>query len=126
VTSWWAAGAVAHDQQHAAPSSSDVTQKSCGAREAAHAVIALACRLHGRKRGFHAAAEVLGRSDRWVHGFHYHDEGATPDTDTVFAALMTMRRGRAAQLREELAAMEAEDIAIDMVARARAVGGICG
>lgn len=126
MTSWSGSDAVAHDQQRAAPSSLNVMQKPCGVREAAHAVIAFACRLHGRKRGFHAAAEALGRSERWVHGFHYNDEGATPDADTVFAALMTMRRGRAAQLREELAAMEAEDIAIDMVARAGAVGGICG
>ena len=103
------------------------TQTLCAeARREAHDVIALASRLHGRKRGFHVAATLLRRSERWVHGFHYHDEGAAPDFNTAHAALMTLRRQRAAQIRAELTAMENDDLAIELVARAGAGGGICG
>lgn len=102
-------------------------QTSCTeARREAHEAIAMACRIHGRKRGFHLAAAALRRSERWVHEFHYHDAGAAPDSHTSHAALMTVRRQRAAQLRDELNAMEADDIAIDLVARAGTGGGICG
>jgi hypothetical protein len=105
----------------------DAMQTSCtDARREAHEAIALACRIAGRKRGFHLAAAALRRSERWVHEFHYHDAGAAPDWHTAHAALMTVRRQRAAQLRDELDTMEADDIAIDMVARARAAGGVCG
>jgi hypothetical protein len=84
----------------------------------------MAVRMLGRKRGFAAAAAALQRSERWVHGFHYHDEGAAPPS--AHAALMTMRRARAAQLRAELHTLEAQDIASEMVARARASSGVCG
>jgi hypothetical protein len=102
------------------------TQSCCDARRIAHDVVALASTIHGRKRGFHVAAELLHRSDRWVHGLHYHDEGAAPDWHDAHTALMTLRRQRAAQLRAELNAMENDDLADDMVARACASGWICG
>lgn len=102
------------------------SQKDCSARRDTHAVVTLACSLHGRKRGFHVAATLLRRSERWVHGFRYHDQGALPAPEAVHAALMTLRRQRAAQLRAELNAMEADDFADEMVARAGAGSGICG
>ena len=105
----------------------DATQTLCAdARREAHETISLACRIAGRKRGFHLAATALRRSERWVHEFHYHDAGAAPDWHTAHAALMTVRRQRAAQLRAELTAMENDDLAIELVARAGAGGGICG
>ena len=107
---------------HAPVDAADATQNLCEARE----VIALAVRIHGRKRGFHVAATLLRRSERWVHGMHYHSEGAPPGYATAHAALMTLRRQRAALLRAELFNIEAHDIADDLVARAGAAGGICG
>ena len=114
------------DRDHAPQDATSATQQACEARADAHEAIALAVRIHGRKRGFHAAATLLRRSERWVHGFHYHDEGAAPGWNTAHAALLTLRRQRAAQLRAELATMESNDIADEMVARARASGGLCG
>lgn len=112
---------------HNAPDAPEVsTQTRCASLADAHAAIDLAVKLHGRKRGFHVAAALLRRSERWVHGLHYHSEGAPPDFATAHAALMTLRRQRAASIRAELTDMEAHEIADDLVARARASGGICG
>lgn len=109
--------------QHNAPGAPEVsTQNTCEA----HALIALAVKIHGRKRGFAVAAALLNRSERWVHGFHYAHEGAAPEWNAAHAALMTLRRQRAALLRAELTDMENHDLADDLVARARASGGICG
>lgn len=116
-----------HGGQHGERRAASATQTSCDtARRFAHETINLACRLFGRKRGFAAAATALGRSERWVHGFHYHDEGAAPDEDTAMAALMSMRRQRARQLRAELDQLEHDDLAEQMVSRACAGGSICG
>ena len=115
-----------HAAEHADERAGGAMQTRCAARDEAHKAIALACRIYGRKRGFHAAAEALQRSDRWVHGFHYHDQGAAPDDDTTHTALMAMRRTRAAQLRAELAEMEVNEFADELVARARSGGGTCG
>ena len=93
-----------------------------GLREAREA-IALACRIHGRKRGLAIAAQMLGHSERWASAAHYGEAVGHIDPDTAHAALMTLRRHRAAQLRDELATMEADHSAIDMVARARANSG---
>ncbi len=118
---------VPHGRQHAEGATTSATQTSCDtARRVAHEVITLAVRLHGRKRGFAAAAVALRRSERWVHGFHYHDEGAAPVEDEAMAALMSMRRQRAQQLRAELNQLEHDDLADQMVARACASGGVCG
>lgn len=115
-----------HGRQHADDATTGATQTSCDtSRCMAHEVIALAIRLHGRKRSFAAAGVALRRSERWVHGFHYHDEGAAPPEDEAMAALMSMRRLRAQQLRAELNQLE-HDLAEQMVERACAGGGVCG
>jgi hypothetical protein len=112
---------------HNAPTPAEVsTQERCASLDDAHAAIDLAVRIHGRKRGFHVAAALLRRSERWVHGLHYHSEGAAPDFATAHAALMTLRRQRAASIRAELTDMENHDLADDLVARARAADGLCG
>ncbi len=73
------------------------------AREA----VALAVRLHGHKRGWHLAATALGVSARTARAIDAGEtSGATIAADRAFAARMTFRRQRAAQLREELAQLE--------------------
>lgn len=75
------------------------------AREA----VALACRIHGRARGWHIAAQRLGISERTARGLSYGEAtGASIDPDTAHAARMAFRRERAAALRAELAQLEAE------------------
>lgn len=69
----------------------------------------MAVRLHGRQRGWHLAATALGVSDRTARAIQAGETtGATIAAERAFAALMTFRRARAAQLRAELAALETE------------------
>lgn len=75
------------------------------AREA----VALACRIHGRARGWHLAAQRLGISERTARGLTYGEAtGATIHPDTAHAARMAFRRERAAIIRAELEQLEAE------------------
>ena len=104
---------------------SDATETPSGLAEAREA-IALACRIHGRKRGLHIAAGLLRHSERWASALHYGEPVGAIDYHTAHAALMSVRRQRAAQLRAELTAMENDDLAIDLVARAGAECRICG
>jgi len=63
-------------------------------------VIAEAVRLHGRARGWHIAARLLGVSERTVRGITYGEtSGATIPTETAMHARATLRRQRAAELR---------------------------
>jgi hypothetical protein len=72
--------------------------------------IALAVRLHGRQRGWHLAAQKLGVAPDTARKINAGvTSGATINAETAFAARMAFRRERAAQLRAELAALEAHD-----------------
>lgn len=71
------------------------------AREA----IALACRTHGRKRGWHVVARMLGVPERRVESIVY-GEPARVDPITAQAARNALARQRAAQIRAELAELE--------------------
>lgn len=78
-------------------------RSSHDAREA----IALACRLHGAKRGWHMAAEALRISERTARGLSYGEtSGATICPHLAFDFRIRMRRARVAQLRAELRALE--------------------
>lgn len=68
-------------------------------------VIALACRTHGRKRGWHIAAELLGVPERRIESILY-GEPARVDPIRVEHARLTLSRTRAAQIRAELAQLE--------------------
>lgn len=93
----------------------------CANRDA-RAAVALACRIHGKQRGWHLAAEALGISDRTARAIERGDTtGATIPPDRAHAALMGFRRQRAAMIREELAALEGEDL--DMHGRAMRLAG---
>lgn len=73
----------------------------------ATAVIEEAVRLHGRARGWHLAAQLLGVTERTIRGIVYGEtSGASIPTLTALEARATLRRQRAAQLRAELAALE--------------------
>lgn len=73
------------------------------AREA----VALACRLYGRARGWHLAAQRLGITERTARGIAYGETtGATINPDTAYAARMAFRRARAEQIRAELRELE--------------------
>lgn len=75
------------------------------AREA----VALACRLYGRARGWHMAAQRLGVSERTARGLTYGEAtGATIPPDTALTARMAFRRERAAALKAELSQLENE------------------
>lgn len=75
------------------------------AREA----VALACRIHGRARGWHLAAMRLGISERTARALTYGEAtGATIHPDTAARARMEFRRARAAAIRAELTQLEAE------------------
>lgn len=71
----------------------------------AREVIALSCRIHGRKRGWHAAAELLGVPERRIESILY-GEPARVDPIRVEQARLSLSRTRAAQLRAELAQLE--------------------
>ena len=69
--------------------------------------VALACRLHGTKRGEVVAAELLGITERTARAIRYGEtNGASIDPDVAFSARMTLRRARAEQLRAELRELE--------------------
>lgn len=72
---------------------------------AARDVIALACRVHGRKRGWHHAAALLGVSERRIESIVY-GEPARVDPIRAEAARAALVRSRAEQLRAELAQIE--------------------
>jgi hypothetical protein len=70
-------------------------------------VVAFAITAFGRKPGIARAAEALGIAERTARGIAYGEAtGATVPAHLVDAALHTLRRARAAQLRAELAALE--------------------
>lgn len=76
---------------------------SIDAREA----VALACRLHGKQRGWAIAAQLLGVTERTARGLAYGETtGTSIDPDIAFNARMTLRRARAEQLRAELRDLE--------------------
>lgn len=68
-------------------------------------VITLACRIHGRKRGWHVASELLAVPERRIEAIAY-GEPARVDPDRVISAHITLTRTRAAQLRAELDALD--------------------
>lgn len=69
--------------------------------------IDLACRLYGRKRGWSAAARLLGITERTVRAITYGEtNGASIDPDIAFNARMALRRARAEQIRAELRELE--------------------
>lgn len=73
----------------------------------ATAVINDAVKFHGRARGWHIAAQLLGVTERTVRGIVYGEtSGASIPTLTALEARATLRRQRAAQLRAELRALE--------------------
>jgi hypothetical protein len=89
---------------------SEMEQQS---RHDAREGVALACRLHGQKRGWHMAATALGISDRTARGLSYGEtSGATICPHLAFDFRIRMRRARAAQLRAELRALENLDESI--------------
>jgi hypothetical protein len=69
-------------------------------------VIAMACRLYGRKRGWCQAARLLGVTERWVKAAAYGEPIAPPGAVIVESARIELARARAAQLRAELAQIE--------------------
>ncbi len=80
---------------------------SKAANHDAREAVALACRLYGRQRGWHVAANLLGISDRTARAIQDGtSSGATIPPATAMHARATLRRERAAQLRAELAALE--------------------
>jgi hypothetical protein len=82
--------------------------ENLSARDAREA-IALACRIHGRARGWHIAAQRLGISERTARAITYGEaSGATIPAETAAAARMAFRRARAAAIRAELEQLEAE------------------
>ncbi len=69
--------------------------------------IALACRLYGRKAGWHRAAQVLGIASRTARGIEYGEAtGAAICPQRALKARLHFSRLRAAQLRAELAQLE--------------------
>jgi cyanate lyase len=78
------------------------TERSA-ARHAREA-IALAVRTHGRKRGWHVAAQMLGVSERVVRAIQY-GEAARPDEAAAMRARLTLAERRLAQLNIEAAEM---------------------
>lgn len=87
-------------------------------------VIEEAARLHGRARGWHLAAELLGVSDRTVRAIAYGEtSGASIPTQIALQARATLRRQRAAQLRAELRQLE-DDLADDAADQAGAHVGL--
>ncbi len=66
------------------------------AREA----VTIACRAHGRKRGWHLAAALLGVSERVVKAIAY-GEPARPDAVAAAKARLAMAEQRLAQLDAE-------------------------
>lgn len=70
-------------------------------------VVAFAVRVFGRKAGYGLAADALGIAERTARGIAYGEaKGASVPEERIHAALSTLRRARAAQLRAELAALE--------------------
>lgn len=73
----------------------------CPALRSAREAIALACRSHGRKRGWHVAASLLGVPERRVEAIVY-GEPARIDPIRAEQARIELARQRAAQIRAEL------------------------
>ena len=94
--------------------------RSCDAT----AVIEDAVRFHGRARGWHIAAQLLGVSERTIRGIVYGEtSGATIPTLTALEARAELRRQRAAQVRAELRELE-NAIADDAAVQAGALVGL--
>ena len=71
------------------------------------AAIALACRLYGRKAGWHLAAQRLGIAARTARGIEYGEaSGAAVCPRRALEARVHFTRLRSAQLRAELAQLE--------------------
>ncbi len=66
----------------------------------AREVVALACSIGGRKRGWHLAASLLGVSERVVKAIAY-GEAARPDARAVAMARLTLAEQRLAQIEAE-------------------------
>lgn len=69
-------------------------------------VIDLACRMHGKKRGFHLAATLLGISERVVKAIVYGERDSQVCPIAARKARNTLARQRREQLRAELAQLE--------------------
>lgn len=78
---------------------------ACPALRHAREAIALACRSHGRKRGWHVAASLLGVPERRVEAIAY-GEPARIDPIRAEQARIELARQRAAQIRAELLDLE--------------------
>jgi hypothetical protein len=89
------------------------------AREA----IAIACRTHGRKRGWHLVATLLGVPERRVESIAY-GEPARVDPIAARTARNTLAKQRIAQLRAELAQLEGTAHAEGSVDLVRPRGGL--
>lgn len=70
-------------------------------------VVALACRLNGRKRGFVIAAEALGVTERTVKSIAYAEPVRLDDIEArAAAAKSAVLRARLIAARREIAAIE--------------------
>lgn len=64
-------------------------------------VIALAVRTHGRKSGWHRAAQLLGTTERWIKGAAYGEPIAAPCATRAARARLALAEQRLAQLDAE-------------------------
>lgn len=64
--------------------------------------VTIACRTHGRKRGWHLAAKLLGVSERVVKAIVY-GEPARPDAIAAARARLQLAEQRLTQIEEEAA-----------------------
>lgn len=73
--------------------------------------VALACRVHGKQRGWAIASRLLGIAERTARAISYGEtSGATVDPITALEARNTLRRARAEQLRAELRELEQQHV----------------
>lgn len=89
------------------------------AREA----IDLACRTHGRKRGWAVVARLLGVPERRIESIAY-GEPARVDPIAAQQARNILARERIAQIRAELARLEGPDHAEEPVVSSRQTHGV--
>lgn len=83
--------------------------------------IAHAVALHGRKRGYALVGRYLGITERTVRAVKAGECGVSAEVQArALAAALELRRARAARLRAELAALEAQDRITDADTRAPA------
>ena len=83
---------------------------SKSANRDACAAIALACQVHGNKRGMSIAAGLLHISERTARALmDGTTSGATIDTIVALTARASLRLERAAQLRGQLRELEIEN-----------------